>query len=179
MDGSLYGEGGNDTLNGGTKNDALYGGTGDDSLYGNNGDDLLDGGPGNDILKGGAGDDVYLFRQGSGHDSINNSGGGTDRLILEDLDPAELWFGKTGNHLTIGLVGTQDNVTVSNWFAAGENSIDVIQAGSSTLTETQLTQLLQALSAVSAPAGVNGQWTQEQRDALEPILAAYWQPLQM
>jgi hypothetical protein len=32
------------------------------------------------------------------------------------------------------------------------------------------------MATVGAPAGVGGQWTDEQKDELAPILAAYWQP---
>jgi hypothetical protein len=52
LDGSLYGEGGNDTLYGGSLNDWLFGGDGNDKLYGNAGNDVLDGGAGNDTLEG-------------------------------------------------------------------------------------------------------------------------------
>jgi Ca2+-binding RTX toxin-like protein len=177
LNGSLYGESGNDILNGGSQADSLYGGAGDDTLNGNGGNDVLDGGAGNDILTGGAGNDTYLFRPGGGQDIVNNAGGGTDLLRFEDIDPIELWFGRTGQHLNIGLVASADKVTVNNWFASGENSIDVIQAGSYTLEESQLAQLLQAMASVGTPAGVNGQWTEEQQDALAPILSTYWQPM--
>ncbi|MDU8339413.1 calcium-binding protein, partial [Pseudomonas syringae pv. actinidiae] len=60
---TLYGEDGNDTLSGGAGNDTLSGG------YGN---DLLDGGSGNDSLDGGYGSDTYVFRKGSGQDTITN-----------------------------------------------------------------------------------------------------------
>ncbi len=54
----LFGEGGNDTLNGGDANDILVGGTGNDALNGNGGRDILFGGAGSDTLKGGDGDDL-------------------------------------------------------------------------------------------------------------------------
>jgi Ca2+-binding RTX toxin-like protein len=175
LDGSLYGEGGNDTLNGGSLNDYLSGGDGNDTLKGNAGQDVLDGGAGNDTLNGGAGDDIYLFRLGDGQDSVNNSGGGNDLLKFEGINPEEFWFGQNGAHLTIGLVGAQDKVTVNNWFT-GDNKIDVIQADSMILVETQLAQLLQALSSIGTPAGTDGQWTDQQREDLTPILSAYWRP---
>jgi hypothetical protein len=66
---------------------------------------------------------------------------------------------------------TTPPTTSNNWFASGENSIDVIQAGSSTLEESQLAQLLQSMALVGTPAGINGQWTEEQQDTLAPILS--------
>ena len=48
----LYGNDGDDTLNGGNNNDILYGGNGNDTLL-NGGNDL-------DTMVGGDGDDTYI-----------------------------------------------------------------------------------------------------------------------
>jgi fibronectin-binding autotransporter adhesin len=69
----LFGEGGNDTLNGGGGHDTLDGGSGNDKLKGNGGDDLMRGGEGNDQLFGGAGEDE--LRGGIGNDVINGEAG--------------------------------------------------------------------------------------------------------
>lgn len=50
----LYGDGGDDTLNGSNDGDDLYGGADDDTLFGAGGADKLDGGTGNDELFGSA-----------------------------------------------------------------------------------------------------------------------------
>ncbi|SUA36440.1 iron-regulated protein FrpC [Neisseria zoodegmatis] len=77
----LYGNSGNDTLFGGKGNDTLFGGAhddtingdeGNDTLYGGSGRDILNGGAGNDELYGGAHSDTYIFRAGSGHDTIRD-----------------------------------------------------------------------------------------------------------
>jgi Ca2+-binding RTX toxin-like protein len=179
LDGALFGEGGNDTLNGGTKNDRLYGGSGNDTLNGNAGNDILDGGAGNDTLVGGAGDDLYIFRSGGGQDTINAYGGGDDLLKFENLNPEDLWFGRNGNHLTIGLVGTQDQVAVSNWFVSNSYQIDTIEASNMTLIETQLNQLLEAMASLGSPTGADGNWTEAQLESLNTIISAFWQPKQI
>ena len=161
---------------GGTGDDHLIGTIGNDTLTGGIGNDILDGGAGNDTLSGGAGDDIYLFRAGSGRDTINNSGGGNDVLKFEDINPAELWFGKSGSHLLIGLVGTDDQVTVNNWYANGDYKIDAIEAGGLALIENQVALMVQAMSSIGVPGGIDGQWTDDQRDALAPVLTSYWQP---
>jgi Ca2+-binding RTX toxin-like protein len=178
LDGSLYGEGGNDKLYGCSLNDTLYGGTGNDNLYGNAGNDLLDGGAGDDTLTGGDGDDIFVFGIGGGQDTINASGGGEDRLKFENLDPIDLLFGRNGNHLSIGLVGTQDNVTINNWFTSNDYKISNIETASMVLIESQLDQLLQAMSVIGAPAGVGGNWTEEQQESLSSIISTFWQPRQ-
>lgn len=84
----LYGEGGKDTLIGDEGNDFLQGGDGDDALQGGADDDTLFGGAGNDRLLGGTGQDVMTG--GDGDDSyevdyfrdsiVESAGGGTDRV---------------------------------------------------------------------------------------------------
>ena len=154
----------------------MYGYGGNDTLLAGAGNDILDGGAGNDYLDGGAGDDTYLFRAGDGQDTINNTGGGNDLLKFVDIDPAELWFGKSGNHLTIGLIGSTDKVTVNNWFTNYDYKIDTIEAGGSCIIESQVALMVQAMATIGAPAGVDGGWTEEQRESLAPVLSTYWQP---
>ena len=79
----LYGDDGNDKLNGGAGDDQLSGGNGNDTLSGQGGNDLLDGGNGNDTLYGASantdepGADV-LFG-GNGNDTLSG-GDGPDQL---------------------------------------------------------------------------------------------------
>jgi Ca2+-binding RTX toxin-like protein len=72
----LYGDMGNNYLDGQGGNDLIVGNEGDDQLVGGDGDDLLRGGPGCDILDGGAGydtlvggNDADIFKLTSGHDT--------------------------------------------------------------------------------------------------------------
>jgi Ca2+-binding RTX toxin-like protein len=52
---------GSDIIRGGGGDDALFGGGESDELYGDDGDDWLDGGAGADMLDGGAGNDTAIF----------------------------------------------------------------------------------------------------------------------
>jgi Ca2+-binding RTX toxin-like protein len=121
---TLRGEGGNDTLIGGSAADVLEGGIGNDSLVGGNSGDRLDGGAGNDTLDGEAGDDS-LFG-GDGHDSVRggdgrdflageagndslNGGAGNDTLDggdghdgLSGMDGDDHLNGKAGNDTLVG-----------------------------------------------------------------------------
>ncbi|MCT0231094.1 hypothetical protein KQ306_09565 [Synechococcus sp. CS-1324] len=92
--GGLFGNGGNDYLDGGNGNDFLDGGTGNDVLVG---------GTGNDTLNGGANDDLIYssFRSGSTVGSADaastgNGGSGNDSLIANGKDTM---FGGTGDDL--------------------------------------------------------------------------------
>ncbi|MCA1972104.1 MAG: putative Ig domain-containing protein, partial [Caenispirillum sp.] len=115
---SLYGHGGDDVLYGGPDGtrlvggpggNVLYGDAGDDHLWAHEGDDVLDGGAGDDLLKGGSGDDAYLFRRGSGVDTIEESGGNDMVFFGGGLTRADI-FARRNNAggYEIGITGTGD-----------------------------------------------------------------------
>lgn len=129
-----YGNGGNDTLAGGSNNDEIHGGPGNDrilgnegqdSLHGDHGDDYLSGGSsndelygwyGNDTLYGDAGDDYLSGYEGDdqlyGGDGSDDLRGheGNDRLFGEK--GSDLLYGWLGNDL---LFGGDDNDYLSGW----------------------------------------------------------------
>lgn len=76
----LDGWGGNDTLHGGAGNDTLDGFYGDDQMFGEGGDDEIYGDEDNDTIFGGSGNDT-LF--GGGGDDYLEGGSGTDELAGE------------------------------------------------------------------------------------------------
>jgi Ca2+-binding RTX toxin-like protein len=88
----LYGDAGNDTIDGGDGDDVLNGGADDDRVVGNTGDDTLDGGIGNDLLiggqgwdnvTGGAGNDVFGVRMNSIRDYITDFTVGEDTIRID------------------------------------------------------------------------------------------------
>jgi Ca2+-binding RTX toxin-like protein len=66
----LFGESGNDLLDGGAGGDVVSGGDGIDLLNGGSGRDLLIGGLGNDLLLGGGGDDLLIGGTTAHDDSV-------------------------------------------------------------------------------------------------------------
>lgn len=91
----LFGDNGNDTLQGGTGNDSLDGGAGVDSLAGNSGNDTLKGGAGYDTLLGGTGDDTYVINNNSdivtentneGNDTVQISGDSINTLNYKNVE---------------------------------------------------------------------------------------------
>ena len=174
---------GNDSLSGDSGNDTLDGGGGNDSLTGSNGDDVLIGGSGNDTLNGGGGNDRYQFGYGDGQDVINNydtSGAATytDTLALEaGVSVEDLWFSRNGNHLQVNLVGTDDQMTINNWYSSTNYQLDQVEVGSSVLLNNQVDQLVSAMASYAVPSGAGNIVPQEVKDGLQPILAASWQTL--
>jgi Ca2+-binding RTX toxin-like protein len=103
------GEGGNDTLIGGTGDDYLHGGAGDDDLAGDDGIDALFGNDGNDALAGGA-DDDHLYG-GAGDDELDGNAGadiayggdGSDRLVADSSGDRLIdWFGNFNEFVVPG-----------------------------------------------------------------------------
>ncbi len=170
----LYGEDGNDTLRGGDGNDHMYGGADDDFLSGGSGKDHLYGGAGNDAIDGGWGDDTFYFGIGDGQDVLTD-GNGNDALIFgEGLSATDLWFERSGNDLVISVLGSEEKVTVDSWYVGPGRQIESITAGGQELTNLQVDQLIQAMASFGVPQGVDGKWENDQKEALNPILATYW-----
>ena len=88
----IYGEAGDDWLEGGSGNDSIFGGNGDDSIFGRDGDDTLSGNAGADKIYGHAGNDEINGGEGndqawggSGDDFLGGNEG-DDQLRGENGD---------------------------------------------------------------------------------------------
>ncbi|MEK5492547.1 calcium-binding protein [Paenibacillus sp. FSL R7-0297] len=147
----LFGDRGNDTLFGGELNDKLVGGTGDDRLNGGNGDDVLDGGAGNDVMYGGDssdtsnnrgnGNDTYLFGRGYGQDTIvdyDATACNADLVKLdESVQPGDVKLRRSGNHLELSVIGTDDKLTIWNYFDAnGSYVVETVHFSEGTVWNT-------------------------------------------
>lgn len=111
------------------------GGSGKDTIYGGQARDLLQGGKDNDHLIGGFGDDTYIYHKGDGKDRISDIGG-NDTLKLQGLTLADLGFTKNHDNLDIVIKGTNDSISIDNYFNFGKTGngfIDGFIAGSKTL----------------------------------------------
>jgi hypothetical protein len=78
----LLGGEGEDTLAGALGNDSIEGGNGADFLSGGNGNDVLKGGRGKDRILGGEGDDTIAGGLGSDAISTDQTGDGTNDVVL-------------------------------------------------------------------------------------------------
>ncbi|HEY0424279.1 MAG TPA: peroxidase family protein, partial [Rhodopila sp.] len=97
----LFGGDGNDTLYGGAAADTLHGDVGDDTIYGGDGIDNIFGGDGNDWIEGGRGDDIIMGGLGNdvimgneGHDEL--TGGEGDDWLDGRGGQGQLMFGDSG-----------------------------------------------------------------------------------
>ncbi|MBL3869234.1 calcium-binding protein, partial [Pseudomonas syringae pv. theae] len=139
----LDGGNGSDTLYGEDGNDTLLGRAGNDSLSGGYGDDVLDGGSGNDSLDGGYGSDTYVFRKGSGQDTITNgvynesAAGKQDVIRLEGLNLSDISLRRESSDLIIQIKETGDTLRVSSHFSPSSTyynyAIDQLQFADGTV----------------------------------------------
>ena len=123
---TLYGTGGNDTLNGNSGvdtvygkagNDTLIGGGAGDTLYGGSGDDVLIGGAGTDELWGGRGNDTFVFTDVSesssgAPDTIHDFRHGFDKIDVTSINSGD---GGAGDFAFGGTVATAHGV----WYTEG------------------------------------------------------------
>jgi Ca2+-binding RTX toxin-like protein len=153
---SLQGTAGADTLTGiANQVNFLFGDGGNDTLNGSLWFDRLDGGAGDDSLSGGAGSDIYAFGVGSGVDRITDTGGRADILafstgvslsdVILDLD--------AGGDLRLGIATTSnrtvdaaaDRVTLSGYIAATDKPIEKLSFADG--SQIDLQRLVQAMGA--------------------------------
>ena len=169
---------GNDYLSGGDGADFLLGNAGDDRVYGGAGNDTVIGASGNDQLYGGTGSDVYHLSRGNGRDVVREqdvSGADTDVFQFSSVTLEQLWFQRNGNDLQINIIGTDDQVTVNNWYSGSQYHIEQIKTSDGkTLLDSQVDQLVQAMAGFAPPAAGETTLPQSYQPTLVPVLAANW-----
>lgn len=161
----------------------------DNVIVGNQGDNVLDGGAGNDTLAGdigndtligGTGNDTYLFNKGDGADTLvdtDSTVGNFDILRFgSDVTSDQLWFSRAGSSLEIGVIGTSDKATISNWYSGTANHVEQIIAGDGkVLSDAKVEALVQAMAAFAPPGAGQTSLPGNYQTALAPTLAANWQ----
>ncbi|MDN3224388.1 calcium-binding protein, partial [Pseudomonas nunensis] len=187
---TLIGWSGNDIIRGGAGNDTLSGGAGANQLYGDAGDDVLvvaaasrgntlAGGTGNDDITGGNFSDTYLFDRGDGQDTITDYDGGyvgTDTVAFgADISPQDLWLRHTGSNLEITVIGSNEKLTISNWYQSSNYHVEALKtADGKVLLDTQVQNLVDTMASFGVAPGAETSLTNDQRAQLDAVLAANW-----
>ncbi|MGH8658773.1 MAG: calcium-binding protein [Gammaproteobacteria bacterium] len=164
---------------GNTLDNAIHGNSAANALSGGNGADMLEGGAGNDTLMGGSGGDRYLFSRGDGRDLIQEQAGvaGENDSVQfgPGLDPDQLWFSRSGDDLSITVLGGPDGITIQKWYSGSEDRVEEFHTtDGSVLYESQVQQLVQAMAAFDPPAAGETELSPQMREQLDPVLAAAW-----
>ncbi|MBF0097993.1 MAG: hypothetical protein HQM04_18240 [Magnetococcales bacterium] len=124
-----------DTLAGNSANNRLHGMGGNDILTGYDGDDLFNGGIGNDRLDGGSGNDTYLFERGAGQDEVMDYdavGNGDVVQFAEGITSGELFVTRGARDLFLSY-GSNDRITLCNWFVNDQYRIENFRFADGTL----------------------------------------------
>ena len=138
---TIYGYGGNDSLYGNKGDDIIYGGDGNDSLQGGDGNDVLVGGKGDDYMEGGSGSDTYVFNKGDGQDTIYADNEDTLKFG-EGITKEDLEFTRNGYNLVIHIKGTEDRITIEDWFNSESSKIGKIEFyDGTTLTKEEIDRI--------------------------------------
>lgn len=175
----FWGGDGADLLEGDAGADRFFGGAGDDRLFGGEGDDLLWGDGGDDELTGGAGSDTYRFGRDYGHDTVvenDTAVGVVDSVYFDpDITIEQLWFQQVGNNLEVDIIGTQDSLTLSDWYSGSQHHVEQFKTNDgSILLDSQVQALVQAMAAFAPPVAGQTSLTGEQAQALYPVIAVNW-----
>ncbi len=174
----IVGGAGNDTITGGGARDVLYGDEGDDTIDGGDGNDSINGGLGNDTISAGAGsdtlsgdegDDTYVFEAGFGRDTIIDFYGRNKIAIGGSISFDQIWFSRSGDSLQIGITGTEDRITLFNYFTASwPTEMYSISTATHTLFLDHAGPLISAMTAIQVAT------PQTMPDAIKTQLAGYW-----
>ena len=121
----LLGGAGDDLMTAnGSGSDTFEGGAGNDTLQTGFSSDTLIGGAGDDLLQGGSSNDSYLYNLGDGNDTIDDSSGSDDTLILDattSFDSAA----RVGDNLVLTVNGGATIVIKDHYNGQPLESLDV------------------------------------------------------
>jgi VCBS repeat-containing protein len=102
--------------------------TDNDTIHGGEGDDFIDGGfrADRDTLYGDSGDDTYVFRYGSGADTIIESAdiGNADSVWFAGMGRSDVRFARTEQDLLVRLNGSDDTLTIKDFFVRDDARVE-------------------------------------------------------
>lgn len=175
----LLEEGKNIDFLGNKLNNRITGNSSNNRLSGYDGDDILVGGKGNDTLTGGFGNDTFIFTRGDGQDTVTLGEFRTsdiDTLQFEgDIGIDQLWFTRQQSYdLSIGIIGTSDKVSITNFFQSKSDILDKVSANGKILNYDKVDQLVNAMAEFSPPALGQTTLPSNYQQTLAPTITAAW-----
>lgn len=102
--------------------------------------------------------------------------GSMGQLVFgQDISPERLWFQHAGQDLQISVIGSQQEVTLHNWYASTpERPRDIMTGDRHRLLENDVENLVQAMAAFAPAAPATMTFGAAEQQALQPVLAANW-----
>ena len=160
----------------------LRGTKGNNILTGYAGNDILDGLAGSDTLVGGIGNDTYVFGRGYAGDTLreNDATSGNIDIVqfLAGVSMDQIWLRHVGNNLEASIIGTQDKLTIENWYLGSAYHVEQFKtADGNLLLDSQVENLVQIMGVFAPPVIGQVVLPQSYQDALSATIAANWHTL--
>lgn len=148
-------------------------------IIGSDGANKLTGGKGDDTLYGGKGSDTYFFARGDGADTIvenDSTWFNSDVLSFSSVTSRQLWLSHTGNDLVVSVIGTNDKVTIQDWYLGSANHVEKIKTSDGkTLSDSKVNALVAAMASLTPPAAGQTTLPADVNASLSKVLASSWQ----
>lgn len=119
-----------------TEDDFLWGSKAGDHLAALAGDDYLNGDAGDDLLEGGEGNDTYEFNADSGWDSVSDSAGENDTLLIHGVAPDDVFVQQSAGQIRLYLGYWQRGIDI-RWQPEYGYAIENIQFDNGTSWDAQ------------------------------------------
>jgi Ca2+-binding RTX toxin-like protein len=156
----------------------LRGTSGAETIQGTGADETLDGLGGADLLKGDWGSDTYIYRVGSGNDTIQESGlsGDVDKVKLIGLNTADVTLGRTGDDLFVTVISSGEVLKVASHFTSNGYGIEQLVFADGTTWDRSTIQAQAWLRGTSGAETIQGTSANETVDGLggDDILKGDW-----
>ena len=115
----------------------------------------------------------------SGQDTLSDydaTPGNTDVLTFgSNVSMDQLWFRHIGNTLEVSILGTDDKLTLNNWYSGNANHVEQFKTSDSKLLlDSQVDVLVAAMAAFAPPAPGQTSLPPDYQTALNPVIAANW-----
>ena len=126
-------------------------------------------------------DDISTYRmaRGQGRDTIiedDATAGNRDVVqFASGITADQLWFRQVGNNLEVSIIGTEDKLTLNNWYAGSQYHVEEFRTSDGhVLIDTQVQNLVQAMASFAPPAAGQTTLPSDYQNSLAPLLAADW-----
>ncbi len=148
---------------------------------GNGNNDITDSGSFTEVKLGDGNNKVVVsgsmptVQVGHGVNDLEFSGSMGQLVFGQDISPERLWFEHHGQDLQISVVGSQQEVTLHNWYAdTPERPRDIMIGTQHRLLGGDVENLVQAMAAFAPAAPATMTFSAAEQQALQPVLAANW-----
>ncbi|MEW4321311.1 calcium-binding protein [Chromobacterium vaccinii] len=127
-----------------------------------------------------------MFNLGDGQDQITDNAqsyrdyADSDPNFRDELrmgvSADRLFFHQSGNNLEISIIGTEDKVTVNNWFQDKAYQIELVKTSDGkTLMSSQVQSLVDAMASFSPSANASAAMPIEFDSVQKSIVSSSWQ----